>query len=52
MSFWKPNDEGVAIESELQHCLYCSNGGVFVEDKTTLLREFIHDKSQKLFHIN
>ena len=52
MSFGKPSDEGVANESKLQHCLYCSNGGMSVEEKTMLLGEFVHDKSQKLFHIN
>ena len=39
--------------SHLQHCLYCSNGGMSNEEKTRLKEEFIQDEpSQKLFHLN
>ena len=55
VSFWQPNDEGLAIKMELQHCLFCSNGGMSTDEKTLLLKEFVKDGGghcQKLFHIN
>ena len=33
ISFWRPNDEGAAIETNLQHCLFCSNGGMSLDEK-------------------
>ena len=52
ISFWKPNDKGLAVETELQHCLYCSNGGMSEEEKSTLLAESVKNNCQKLFHLN
>ena len=52
VSFWWPNDEGLAIEMELQHYLFCSNGGTSTDEKTPLLKEFVKDGRQKLFHVN
>ena len=52
MSFWWPNDEGLTIETELQHCLFCNNGGMSTDKKTLLIKEFVKDGHQKLFHIN
>ena len=54
VSFWGSNNEGLAIETELQHCLFCSNGGMLTDEKTLLRKEFVKDGGhcQKLFHIN
>ena len=40
------------IETDSHHCLYCSNGGMSLDEKSTLLQEFVRDEHQKLFHIN
>ena len=52
ISFWKVGLDGDAIETDLCHCLYCSNGGMSLDKKSTLLRKFVHDEQQKFFHIN
>ena len=52
ISFWKVGLDGDVIETNLCHCLYCSNGGMSLDKKSTLLREFVRDECQKLFHIN
>ena len=51
ISFWRLNDKGAATETDLQHCLFCSNGGMFPNEKTVLLHEFVKNDRQKLFHI-
>ena len=58
ISFWKYNVDGELAACQLQHCLYCSNGGMSNEEKQRLKDEFI-DKDrvgmchqQKLFHLN
>ena len=53
--FWKYVD-GKLTACQLQHCLYCSNGGMSNEEKQRLKDEFI-DKDrigmrQRLFHLN
>ena len=50
-SFWRLNDEGAATETNLQHCLFCSNGGMSPDEKTVLLCKFVKNDRQKLFHI-
>ena len=40
------------IETDSHHCLYCSNGGMSLDEISTLLLEFVSDERQKLFHIN
>ena len=52
ISFWKPNSNGLAIESDLQHCLYCSNGGMSANKTKEFLKEFIKTDREKLFHLN
>ena len=57
ISFWKYNVDGELTACLLQHCLYCSNGGMSTEEKQRLKDEFI-DKDQVgmpqkgLFHLN
>ena len=43
--YWKYVDDKLTAV-ELQHCLYCSNGGMSTEEKKKLRSEFI-DKSLK-----
>ena len=52
ISFWMAGLDGDVIETYLCHCLYCSNGGMSLDEKSTLLQEFVCDEHQKLFHIN
>ena len=52
--YWKYVDDKLTAV-ELQHCLYCSNGGMSVEEKKKLRSEFIVKslkKPQGLFHLN
>ena len=56
ISFWKYIN-GELTACQLQHCLYCSNGGMSDEEKQRLNNEFIDKErvgtSQKrLFHLN
>ena len=47
ISFWKAGMDGDVIETDLHHCLYCSNGEMSLDEKSTVC-----DEHQKLFHIN
>ena len=37
ISFWKAGLDSYVIETDLRHCLYCSNGGMSLDEKSTLL---------------
>ena len=52
ISFSKPKSDGLAIESDLQYCLYCSNGGMPGNEKKELLKEFVKTDRRKIFHLN
>ena len=52
--YWKYVDDKLTTV-ELQHCLYCRNGGMSIEEKKKLRSEFIIKslkKPQRLFHLN
>ena len=52
ISFWRPdNDDGMAVPTTLQHCLFCSNGGMSTSEKDTLVQHFVHNQQQRLFHM-
>ena len=52
ISFWRPNPlDGSLRNASLQHCLFCSNGGMSPSEKETLLERFIKTKDQRLFHM-
>ena len=52
ISFWRPNPlDGSPRNASLQHCLFCSNGGMSPLEKETLLERFIKTKDQRLFHV-
>ena len=56
ISFWKYIN-GELTTCQLQHCLYCSNGGMSDEEKHRLKDEFIDKErvgtsQQRLFHLN
>ena len=52
MSFWRPNPlDGSPRNVSLQHCLFCSNGGMSPSEKETLLKRFMKTKDQRLFHV-
>ena len=40
------------METDLQYCLFCSNGGMSSDEKTVLLHEFVKSYRQKLFHMD
>ena len=57
ISFWKYNIDGELTACQLQHCLYCGNGGMSTEEKQRLKDEFIEKDQvgmpqQRLFHLN
>ena len=52
--FWCPNnDDGMAVPTTLQHCLFCSNGGMSMSEKDTLVQHFMCNQQQQqhLFHM-
>ena len=52
ISFWRPDLlDGSPRNVSLQHCLFCSNGGMSPSEKETLLERFIKTKDQRLFHV-
>ena len=53
ISFWKYIN-GESTMCQLQHCLYCSNGGMSNEEKQRFKDEFIDrvGTSKRLFHLN
>ena len=55
ISFWKHDVNGELKACQLQHCLYCSNGGISDDEKKRLKEEFIdedREQPQRLFHLN
>ena len=52
ISFWRPDLlDGSPRNASLQHCLFCSNGGMSPSEKETLLERFVKTKDQRLFHV-
>ena len=52
ISFWRPDPlDGSPRNASLQHCLFCSNGGMSPSEKETLLERFVKTKDQRLFHV-
>ena len=52
ISFWRPDPlDGSPRNALLQHCLFCSNGGMSPLEKETLLERFVTTKDQSLFHM-
>ena len=52
ISFWHPDDDdGTAVPTTLQHCLFCSNGGMSMSEKDTLVQHFVSNQQQHLFHM-
>ena len=52
ISFWRPNPlDGLPRNALLQHCLFCSNGGMSPLEKETLLERFAMTKDQRLFNM-
>ena len=52
ISFWRPDPlDGSPRNASLQHCLFCSNGGMSPSEKETLLERFVKTKDQRLFHM-
>ena len=52
ISFWCPdNDDGMAVATMLQHCLFCSHGGMSMSEKDILVQHFVRDQQQCLFHM-
>ena len=52
ISFWRPDPlDGSPRNASLQHCLFCSNGGMSPLEKETLLERFVKTKDQRLFHM-
>ena len=51
--FWRPDPlDGSPRNASLQHCLFCSNGGMSPLEKETLLERFVKTKDQRLFHVS
>ena len=52
ISFGRPDPlDGSPRNVSLQHCLFCSNGGMSPLEKETLLERFVKTKDQRLFHM-
>ena len=52
ISFWRLNEvDGSPQPAGFQHCLFCSNGGMSVMEKETLVKQFVKYPDQRLFHI-
>ena len=52
ISFWRPDPlDGSPRNASLQHCLFCSNGGMSPSEKETLLQRFIKTNYQRFFHM-
>ena len=50
--FWRPNEvDGSPQPAVFQHCLFCSNGGMSIMEKETLIKQFMKYPDQHLFHI-
>ena len=51
ISYWKPNEHGAPEHAFLQHCLFCSNGGMSSAKKENLVKHFVVSPEQRLFHM-
>ena len=51
ISYWKPNEHGAPEVAFLQHCLFCSNGGMSNAEKENLVKHFVVSPEQRLFHM-
>ena len=51
ISYWKPNEHGAPEHAFLQHCLFCSNGGMSNAEKENLVKHFVVSPEQRLFHM-
>ena len=51
ISYWKPNEHRAPKHAFLQHCLFCSNGGMSNAKKDNLVKHFIVSPEQRLFHM-
>ena len=52
ISYWRPDENGMPISTTIQHCLFCSNGGMSMSEKETLVQHFVTDPRQRLFHMS
>ena len=44
--------DGKLKNAHLQHCLYCINGDMLMEEKELLWEEFIKSDDRRLFHLS
>ena len=51
ISYWKPNEHRAPKHTFLQHCLFCSNGGMSNAEKENLVKHFVVSPEQRLFHM-
>ena len=51
ISYWKPNEHGAPEHAFLQHCLFCSSGGISNAEKDNLVKHFVVSPEQRLFHM-
>ena len=49
---WRPDENTTPISTTIQHCLFCSNGGMSTSEKETLVQHFVTDPRQRLFHMS
>ena len=52
ISYWRPNEDGSPSPASLQHCLFCSNSSMSLGEKENLVRHFISNPQQQLFHVS
>ena len=50
ISYWKPNEHGAPEHAFLQHCLFCSNGGMSNAEKENLVKHFMVSPEQTVSH--
>ena len=46
ISYWRLNEDGSPSPASLQHCLFCSNGGMSFGEKENLVQHFISNPQQ------
>ena len=52
ISFWRPDKDDTVIPTTIQHCLFCSNGGMSTSEKDILVQHFVRNQQQqRLFHM-
>ena len=51
ISYWKPNEHGAPEHAFLQHCLFCSNGGMSNAEKENLVKHFMVSPEQRLLYM-